>query len=381
MKVLHIGGLNYSNGGPSLSTYLTMKGLEENGVDVHCLSRDVPQGDKLVCDSRYVSFMRKPAVRIGGYELIPGITASINELVPFDIMHIQGIWSSHMHKAAQYAISNRIPYLIAPRGSLYPQAMEISRLKKVVSMFLYQKEELQKAACIQATCEQELIYYRDLGFKNPVAILPNPIEVVEDAEGIEADSPLVRFGYLGRLHPRKRVERLIYAFAESSDLKTKGELHIIGTDDVEYEKFLKQEVERLDLKNVVFRGFLKGAEKDKAIRTLSYLINPSDFENFGNVVTEALSRRVPVIATKGAPWQIVEQYHCGWWINNDQESVTKTMIEALNVSEEERKQMGYNGRQLVEKEFSVNVLGRKMKALYGWILSGGKVPSFVDVVH
>lgn len=34
-----------------------------------------------------------------------------------------------------------------------------------------------EAACVQATCKEEMEYYRALGFKNPVAVLPNPIDI------------------------------------------------------------------------------------------------------------------------------------------------------------------------------------------------------------
>ena len=377
MKAIHVGGLNYKNGGPSLSTYLTIQGLLNNGVEAHCVSRALDSGDKLICEESLVSFMKKPLISLMGLELIPGINSTIEELSPIDIIHLQGIWSYHMHKAARYAIHHRIPYIIAPRGSLYPEALRISSLKKKISMFCYQRKELEQASCVQVTCNKELEYYRELGYRNPVAVLPNPMEVSNNK--IETRD-VTRFGYLGRLHPRKRVERLIYAFAEKKDYFRDCELWIIGSEISEYEAFLKNEVRRLNLNNVYFKGFLEGSEKEEALSSLSFLINPSDFENFGNVITEALSKGVPIIATKGSPWQIVEDYHCGWWINNDQQTITNTMMEAKSVSSDDRIIMGLNGRRLVEKEFSVNVLGSKMKHLYNWILNGGSTPSFVDLV-
>lgn len=30
---------------------------------------------------------------------------------------------------------------------------------------------------MQATCEEEMHYYREMGFTNPVAIIPNPVEL------------------------------------------------------------------------------------------------------------------------------------------------------------------------------------------------------------
>lgn len=64
-----------------------------------------------------------------------------------------------------------------------------------------------------------------------MAVLPNPI----DTEGI-IDCPIhkndkIRIGYLGRIHPRKRIERLIYAFDALRNELHNAELLIIGADD------------------------------------------------------------------------------------------------------------------------------------------------------
>lgn len=220
-------------------------------------------------------------------------------------------------------------------------------------------------------------HYRALGFKNPVAVLPNPIDINSFVDREIPDKQIFKIGYLGRLHPRKRVERLIYAFAELKDELKDCELTIIGSGDIQYQNFLKAEANRLKLKNVIFTGFLTGKEKDDAITELSLLVVPSDFENFGNIVTEALVRGVPVIASKGMPWQELEKFHCGWWINNDQESINRTLLEAFTLPLEERVQMGMNGKKLICENYSVEILGKKMKRLYEWILTGDKKPEFV----
>lgn len=220
-------------------------------------------------------------------------------------------------------------------------------------------------------------YYRQLGFTTPVAILPNPIEITGIIDRPIRQRDCLRFGYLGRIHPRKHIERLIYAFDALRNELNDTELLIIGADDKQYEEFLRKEVERLHLKNVRFTGFLTGKEKDEAIMSLSYLVVPSDFENFGNIVTEALVRGVPVIASKGMPWKDLEDYHCGWWINNDQDTINDAIMMAYNTSEEDRIRMGMNGKKLMRDKYSVEVLGGKMKQLYEWILNGGEKPDFV----
>ena len=260
---------------------------------------------------------------------------------------------------------------------LYPQALAHSKQIKQLSLLLYQREDLQKAACIQATCLEEMHHYRNMGFTNPVAVLPNPIETDGIIERPIVQSDKIRIGYLGRVHPRKRIERLIYAFSILRKEMQDTELLIIGADDEQYEQFLKDEVKRLKLTNVRFTGFLAGVEKDNAISSLTYLAVPSDFENFGNIVTEALVRGIPVIASKGMPWQELEKYHCGWWISNDQETINQTLLKAIQTPPNERLQMGLNGKRMIQENYSVTVLGDKMSQLYQYILHISEKPNFV----
>ena len=156
------------------------------------------------------------------------------------------------------------------------------------------------------------------------------------------------------------------------------ELLIIGGGDRNYEVFLQQEVSRLNLNNQVrFTGFLSGKEKDDAIDSLSILAVPSDFENFGNIVTEALIHGVPVIASTGMPWSILPENGCGWWINNDQKSINQTILEAFELGPTKLYEMGIKGRDLMIRNYSVESLGKKMKLLYEWIIYGGPQPDFV----
>ena len=104
---------------------------------------------------------------------------------------------------------------------------------------------------------------------------------------------------------------------------------------------------------------------------------PSDFENFGNIVTESLVKGIPVIASKGTPWEDLITFKCGWWVDNDIETLTEVVREALNVPEVERLAMGERGRLLIKEKFAVKIVATQMKQLYEWILYAGKKPEFV----
>lgn len=375
MKIIHSGSLNVKSGGPALSTYLTIKGLKENGVDAEIIMPPLDVDGKLIANDVNIYYTAPITNARLGY--MPGVLDLLKHLPQYDLYHVQGLWQWLGHSVATYSRRNDRPYVMTLRGMLYPQALAHSPLVKKLSLAIYQRKDLQRAACIQATCEEEMKYYRDLGFTNPVAILPNPIETAGIIERPVPKNNRLRIGYLGRVHPRKRIERLIYAFDALRNELRDAELLIIGADDIQYEAFLRKEVERLGLGNVRFTGFLTGKEKDDAIMSLSYLAVPSDFENFGNIVTEALVRGVPVIASKGTPWQVLEKYHCGWWIDNSQSSINQAIYQAIHTSTEDRLAMGVNGKRLMRENYSVEVLGLKMKRLYTWILNGGEKPEFV----
>lgn len=360
MKILQCGSIDIKNGGPALSTSLSMKGAKMYGVESMIWQRPLFPGGKLVTEEFEYYFQDK---------------VKLSEISGVDIYHIQGLWLWPNHKMASYARKCKKPYVITLRGMFYPNSRR--NWKKRIAIALYQKKDLLCASCIQATCQEEMMHYRNFGFKNPVAILPNPI----DTTGlIDRPIPLkkkFRFGYLGRVDPRKRIERLIYAFDAYRDAFRDAELVIMGSWDKKYEQFLKDEVKRLNLNNVIFTGFIQGEEKDRTLTSCSVLVVPSDFENFGNIVTEALVRGVPVISSKGTPWEDLEIYQCGYWINNDQNSINEAMMRFYNLSQEERNQMAINGRKLIYEKYSLEQNGKQLAHLYRWLAGEDVKPDFV----
>ena len=114
-------------------------------------------------------------------------------------------------------------------------------------------------------------------------------------------------------------------------------------------------------------------------RNTSYLAVPSDFENFGNVITEALVRGIPVIASKGTPWIDLINYNCGWWIDNDQNSLNNTIYEAVLLDKNILNQMSSNGKKLIKEKYSLEIIGKQLKELYNWIITKEKKPDFVHL--
>jgi glycosyltransferase involved in cell wall biosynthesis len=90
-----------------------------------------------------------------------------------------------------------------------------------------------------------------------------------------------------------------------------------------------------------------------------------------------LSRRIPVISSKGTPWEELNTHHAGWWIDAGTEPLIHALTEALSLNESERIIMGINGRTLVENKYSSESVAEQMVDLYEWILGNGSKPDFV----
>ena len=374
MNILHFGTLDVNAGGPAMSTYLTMKGLRENGVDVELAMFPLSIGGKMRGEDIPVYIVSRPIEKRFSYT--PYLKRELLSLGNYDIYHAQGVWQYPTYALIDVARKKYKPYLITPRGMLYPQDIaKSSTLFKKLSLKWRLLSDLNRASCVHVTCNEEMQVCRDLGVTSPIAVIPNPVEIKNYP--YEKEDSVRRIGYLGRVSRRKNIEGLILAFHDIGDEAKNAELLIIGGGDDEYERYLRQLVERYNLHNVRFAGFLSGEEKDKALASCSVLAMPSEFENLGNVVLEGLVRNIPCIATTGSPWEELQTHNCGWWVPYTQEDITYAVRSALNVTQDKLEVMGQNGRKLMEENYSVSIIGEKMKRLYEWILGIAPKPEFV----
>lgn len=374
MKVIHSGTLDVNAGGPAMSTYLSIVGSRHLGIDAQMFMYELPKSGKLRGDDIPIHYT--PAATVPKIVYSRRYKADLRRLGDFDIYHTQGIWTFPTYGMIDVAREKNRPYIVTPRGMLYPQDIQKSNAwLKRFSLRYRLLDDMNRAACILTTCDEEMRHCRELGVMSPIAVIPNPIDI-RDIPLKKLDN-VFRLAYLGRLSRRKNVESLIYAFAEHRQQLNDAELIIIGGGDQEYEHFLKSETARLKLTNVKFLGFLSGEEKDKALASASVVAMPSEFENFGNVVPEGLMRRIPCIATKGAPWAELETHRCGWWVDYNQQAIADAILQAKSLSRSELEAMGERGRQLMEENYAVDKIAAKLKSLYEWILGESEKPSFV----
>lgn len=374
MKIIHvINSMSTACGGPARTTLLTLRGLRKIGINARVLTNQLRSEGTLVSKELFIDYLPLPNFYYSrwGYSAVFG--KALKKTSGADIFHIQGLWQYQGYATARFAQESHCPYVITLHGTLHPGALRYSSFIKKISLLLFQSKQLQQAACIHVTCMEEMENYRLLGFSNSVAVIPNPIECCELAEPFFKDG-VKRVGYLGRIQPYKRVDRLIEVWR---NLNEPGELVIMGDGDPDYVSVLRNKVKETGLRNVRFTGWISGKEKQELLASLTCLVVPSDFENFGMIIPEALLQEVPVIASTGSPWEELGANRCGWWVDNDVDTLTETVRKALSLDKEVLQEMGKRGRQLVLDKYSVDVVSRQMKEMYDWILNQQSKPNFI----
>ncbi|MGH7870279.1 MAG: glycosyltransferase, partial [Candidatus Dormibacteraceae bacterium] len=104
-------------------------------------------------------------------------------------------------------------------------------------------------------------------------------------------------------------------------------------------------------------------------RSADLFILPSFTENFGIAAAEALASGVPVIATKGTPWQDLITHRCGWWVDVGPHPLADAIRAATSIPGAERVEMGQRGRRLVRNKYSWENVAGQMRRVYENLLS------------
>jgi glycosyltransferase involved in cell wall biosynthesis len=277
---------------------------------------------------------------------------------------------------------------------LTPWALRYRGWKKKLAWWLYQRRDLRSAKVLHATSPAEAESFRAVGLTQPVAVVPNGVETPgERWAGASVGGGSVKAArtvlFLGRIHPIKGLMDLVKAWAlikqgKAESRNQKAEIGwrvvIAGGDEGGHLEEVKAETRKQKVEgDFQFVGPVDGPAKWDLYRSADLFVLPSKSENFGIVVAEALACGVPVITTRGTPWEELETHHCGWWVELGVEPLARALREAIAVSDVERREMGRRGRELVEERYTWPAAAQKMVAVYRWMLGEGERPECVSV--
>lgn len=199
----------------------------------------------------------------------------------------------------------RVPYVIRCCGLLDEWSLGRKWFRKRAYRLWRLDRMLNHAAAIHCSTRSEAESTSHLRLRAPLLIEPNGVALdnfvslppkggFRRHHGVD-DAPLILF--LGRIHPGKGVEHLLPALRH---LATKDAvLAVVGADSGGHRAAMERLAAKLGIgERVLFTGPLRGPEKLRALVDADVFCLPSEHENFGIAIVEAMAAGCPVVVSE-----------------------------------------------------------------------------------
>lgn len=358
IKVIHfVTAIDRSLGGVSMYMQLLTKELGKL-VDLVVVTR--PTSNPLQLENCKIIYLPYPISKL--YEFNKQWRQILEQEKP-DIVHINGIWMIQTWIIQKEAIRLHIPTFITPHGMLEPWIMQRNSWKKKLALQLFQKKALKTAKALVATADSEKENILKLNYNQNVITIPNGIDV-SDIPFQKTLTPQKRILYLSRIHPKKGIELLLEAVYSLKEELKEYEVIIAGEGEQEYINQLHQQLQSHNIQNVKFIGGVYNEAKWQLYANADCFVLPTFSENFGYVIAESLACGTPVITTQGTPWQDLETYQCGLWIDRNKENLITAIKTILSMDYNDIYMWGKNGRQLIQEKYTTQIMAQKLYQLY-----------------
>ena len=296
-----------------------------------------------------------------------------------NLVHIHGVWLASQWLAARAASRQGVPAVLTAHGMLEPWLWRDGRLRRVKKLLYWYSlayPAFRRLPLIHAITPLERDHLAPQFPGQRLTVIPNALDLTEaddflathEGQSSEAAPPYLLF--LGRLHPKKGLEVLIPAFGRA--LKGREfRLLIAGpADHKKYAHRLQALVRDWGLeRQVSFLGSIFGPQKWRLYRDAWAFCAPSHSEVVGLVNLEAAAVETPVITTHETGLSDWEEGG-GILVSPRVEELSQALELVFSLSEAERQQRGRRLRQLVERRYSWEVVGRQWLSLYTELLEG-----------
>ncbi|HEV8430022.1 MAG TPA: glycosyltransferase [Pyrinomonadaceae bacterium] len=378
MRVLHvIPSVDERSGGPATAIVPLCRALIQQGIDVLLLSTTAglshgtpPSG---INEYKGVPAIFFQAQLEASFKYSRPLSSWLRSNIQrFDAVHIHAVFNHSSVAAAHVCQKTGVSYVVRPLGTLDPWSMTQKSLRKRLFWQISGKGLMQNAAGVHYTSEAEKAATEGSLGLNHGRVIPLGVEaasIVSTNRLGQIFPDLARDPYvlvLSRLHPKKNLDVLIEAFFSlvQSPKFAEWRLVLAGDGPVDYVSMLKAKVAANSHKDkVTFTGWLEGDNKNAVLRGASLLVLPSQQENFGLCVMEALSQSVPVLVSPNVNLaQEIAAANAGWIAPVDRTALADKLAEAL-ADREELTNRGLAGRQLSQK-YSWENSARELVELY-----------------
>jgi glycosyltransferase involved in cell wall biosynthesis len=354
-----------------------------------------PAHESLVCpDVRTASLRREGAGYLGvvvfrtvnRWAFAPSIlrrAARYTRNVDFITLH--SLYSFPVLAGYLLARFRRKPYGLWLHGVLAPVQRQINPGRKKVYDWLIGRRILNQASALVFSAPGEYEEVRELGLLARSVVIPHGF----DTSAFEHLPPRGQFRarylggfqgplvlYLSRLNAKKGLDVLAQAFALILQQIPESRLAIVGRGDpLDYETKVRNWLRQAGVEDrTIMTGLLVGQERLQAFADADVFVLPSQSENFGFAMFEAMASRIPVVVSDTLNYAIeIQRHESGIAVPRTPQEFAQAIVRLLN-DPGLRQQMGYNGLQLAQA-YSWEACGVKVERTIRCILDYQPFPA------
>lgn len=312
IRVLHvIAGVSPTSGGPTSALLGMLDMLHGSEIRCSVAVGITDLGDQIVLEKlerSAAALHALPRERFSRFAYSRGFSRHIGVLVRgHDLVHVHSMWNWTSYRAAVTARESGVPVVFRPAGALDKFDVQKHAWSKRILGRLFLHRLFQPPNVFHCTARREAEQLVTYGGDAAREVLYLPVAAdrgVDEALraltrqrlGIPAGAPVVLF--MSRLNYKKGLEHLLPALAKIRSQSPNLHFILAGTGETAIERMVDDLIDQNQMGQWTHRvGFVTGHEKASMLAASDVFALPSQNENFGVSVVEALAMGLPVLVS------------------------------------------------------------------------------------
>ncbi|MGQ9640896.1 MAG: glycosyltransferase family 4 protein [Candidatus Bathycorpusculaceae bacterium] len=308
------------------------------------------------------------------YWLIPGVLESLPYLKA-DVVHVHGYRCLGSYIAVRLAHFEDTPVVFTPHGIYPPRSRANTFLKTVFDSTLGRLMLNLSDKIIALTEHNKQLLLRIGAPKEKISIVPNGVNLEEFVgikqkakqkmlKEIKADGPTLL--YVGRIDWNKRIDKIVEAMPLILKEFPSAKLIIAGPDYANYTNKLKRLGEKLKVKHALtITGSVPRETLLAFYSTADAFLMPSSYEGFGLSLLEAMSSKIPVIASSsGGPGDILTHGVNALLLKEASATEISEAVKLVLLNKKLQETIVQNAFALVEKKYTWKDVVDELELIY-----------------
>jgi glycosyltransferase involved in cell wall biosynthesis len=300
-----------------------------------------------------------------------------------DVVHLHTLWHPLNTISRGACLRHGRKYVMMPHGMLDPYSLGQKRWRKKLYLAATERRNLESASRLVFTAKQEeaaakkILPWLQASEVIPLAAdIPPKLSRQDAAKVFAARFPEIAGRrcvlFLGRIDPKKGLERLLVALPKVVEKHPAVLLVIAGDGEPSYVGQIRDRICSAGLaSHVLLTGYIAGCTKWAALACSEIFVLPSKHENFAISIAEAMHMAIPVVITnKVDSWMLVAEAKAG--VILDDATIESNLAQRLNMlldRSADANSMGQRGQIFAKEHLTWPRVARDMLEMYRRVLS------------